>query len=576
MENLEPTKRYRQIGVRLWGEGAYERETITGAETQYQSFALLKADDIVVNKIWARNGSVSVIGEELSGCYGSPEFPIYEIDKSRLLPRFFYWFTKTKLLWDQCDLQSRGTSGQNRLKPERFLKIQIPLPSIEEQVEIARRLDKTSVRLEEIYALKSVLANERNALTIALIEGPKSSPYIRVPFGQVATLKKPDVLVNPNASYQFAGVYSFGRGVFKGPSKIGAEFSYERLSRINSNDFIYPKLMAWEGALGIVPPLFSGFYVSPEFPVFSLNSDVIYPEVIDAYFRHPSTWPNLKASSTGTNVRRRRLNPSDLQKHSVPIPPRAVQEQIRQLVRSSFETKEEESRKELRGLLPAILHSIFEQRAAESVPAATQDGTILALPRAESLFVDTPFKEAVLVGAVINAFHEEGGQPLGNFRLQKAVYFARRFMGESALDQQYLRKAAGPYNPSLRYSGGMKIALERNWIAVATGRFGPGSSPGTAFDDASVWIEKYQFAKTAAWVRDTFKFKHNDVWELLATVDYAMLALKHGGKAPNAANVFAYISSDEEWRPKIEKLRLSVASIQNAVVELQSLFEGVP
>jgi hypothetical protein len=231
--------------------------------------------------------------------------------------------------------------------------------------------------------------------------------------------------------------------------------------------------------------------------------------------------------------------------------------------------------KEAEALLPAMLHDIFERKAVVSVEATKPNGNVVSLPQAQPASIDTPFKEAVLVGAIIKAFHEEGGQPLGNFRLQKAVYFARRFMGESALDQQYLRKAAGPYNPSMRYSGGMKIALEKHWIAPATGKFGLGHSPGSAFDDASAWIEKYQFAKSAAWVRDKFKFKQNDIWELLATVDYAMLALEHAGSAPTAANVFAYIGNDEEWRPKIEKLRLSEASIQNAMVELQSLFAEV-
>lgn len=60
---------YRQIGVRLWGEGAYERETIDGSQTQYSLFFRVERDDIVVNKIWARSGSVAVVPESLSGSY---------------------------------------------------------------------------------------------------------------------------------------------------------------------------------------------------------------------------------------------------------------------------------------------------------------------------------------------------------------------------------------------------------------------------------------------------------------------------------------------------------------------------
>ncbi len=85
-EEPEPGKLYRQVGVRLWGQGAYDRGSIDGSETKYKTLTLLKEDDIVVNKIWARNGSVSVVSAELDGCFGSPEFPIYEINPDRLLP----------------------------------------------------------------------------------------------------------------------------------------------------------------------------------------------------------------------------------------------------------------------------------------------------------------------------------------------------------------------------------------------------------------------------------------------------------------------------------------------------------
>jgi type I restriction enzyme S subunit len=55
-------------------------------------------------------------------------------------------------------------------------------------------------------------------------------------------------------------VYCFGRGVFLGQQRMGSEFAYRRLTRLNVNDFVYPKLVAWEGAFGMVPPKCSGSY----------------------------------------------------------------------------------------------------------------------------------------------------------------------------------------------------------------------------------------------------------------------------------------------------------------------------
>ncbi|MGH8651159.1 MAG: hypothetical protein ACREYE_02775, partial [Gammaproteobacteria bacterium] len=58
-----PGTTYRQVGVKLWGEGAYERESIDGAQTKYAQLFRTEDGDIIVNKIWARNGSVTVVSE---------------------------------------------------------------------------------------------------------------------------------------------------------------------------------------------------------------------------------------------------------------------------------------------------------------------------------------------------------------------------------------------------------------------------------------------------------------------------------------------------------------------------------
>ena len=84
-----PGQNFRQIGVRLWGEGAYERETIDGAGTNYQFLHKVKTGDIIVNKIWARNGSVSIVPSELEGCYCSGEFPLFVLNKEKINPKWF-------------------------------------------------------------------------------------------------------------------------------------------------------------------------------------------------------------------------------------------------------------------------------------------------------------------------------------------------------------------------------------------------------------------------------------------------------------------------------------------------------
>ncbi len=167
--------------------------------------------------------------------------------------------------------------------------------------------------------------------------------------------------VDGTAQYRFAGVYSFGRGVFPGAVKMGSEFAYERLSTVRAGDFTYPKLMAWEGALGVVPPECDGMVVSPEFPVFAVNTEAVLPEVLDIYFRTPDIWPALAEISGGTNARRRRLQPATFLSYEMPLPSMAKQLELRAIYQRTqlLNTKHAAFRKANAALLPATLERIF-------------------------------------------------------------------------------------------------------------------------------------------------------------------------------------------------------------------------
>jgi type I restriction enzyme S subunit len=351
---------YRQVGVKLWGVGAYERETIDGGGTQYKALSRVEADDIIVNKIWARNGSVAVVPTNLAGCYVSGEFPTFTPISDKLDPRWFHWITKTRFFWDQCDAKSRGTSGKNRIRPERFLEIEIPLPPLPEQRRIVARIEELAAKINEARGLRDESGEGIENLCRAVIT---HDPNAKVtPMRELVSLRSPDVTVQQDESYQFAGVYCFGRGVFRAQIKSGMEFAYQKLTRLKAGNFVYPKLMAWEGALGVVPPECDGCVVSTEFPVFEVLEDQVLPEVLDTYFRSPSVWPEISGSSTGTNVRRRRLNPRDFLNYKMPLPSRATQERLRR-VRAQMDALKNLQAKtaaELDALLPSILDKAFK------------------------------------------------------------------------------------------------------------------------------------------------------------------------------------------------------------------------
>ena len=141
------------------------------------------------------------------------------------------------------------------------------------------RIEELVAQIHEARTLRRQAAEEAETLLRSIIaHDTKARP---TPMRELVNLRSPDVTVRRDEMYQFAGVYCFGRGVFKAARKSGMDFAYPRLTRLRSGEFVYPKLMAWEGALGVVPAKCDGCVVSTEFPVFEVNEGRVLPEVLD-------------------------------------------------------------------------------------------------------------------------------------------------------------------------------------------------------------------------------------------------------------------------------------------------------
>lgn len=250
------------------------------------------------------------------------------------------------------DCVRRRQDGQNVELPE------LP-PSLSKQRRVVMRIEEVAEQIREIRTLRRGAIEEAESLLRSILTHDQMAKP--TPMRELVRMRTPDVLVRPGENYQFAGVYCFGRGVFRATAKSGMDFAYLRLSRLRTGDFVYPKLMAWEGAFGIVPPECNGCVVSTEFPVFEVNEERILPAVLDTYFRMPSVWPEIAGKSTGTNVRRRRLNPQDFLNYKMPLPSREAQMTLRDVKSKTDELQhlQDATVADLDALLPAIFDQAF-------------------------------------------------------------------------------------------------------------------------------------------------------------------------------------------------------------------------
>jgi hypothetical protein len=126
--------------------------------------------------------------------------------------------------------------------------------------------------------------------------------------------------VVPSDTYPMLGVRSFAGGAFPSGEIAGSGTRYSRLLKVAGGDFVYPKLMAWEGAFAFVPDELDGRFVSPEFCTFEVDESQADPRFLSYFFQRPTTWTTVAGNSTGTNVRRRRLYPRDFLARQIELP----------------------------------------------------------------------------------------------------------------------------------------------------------------------------------------------------------------------------------------------------------------
>lgn len=147
------------------------------------------------------------------------------------------------------------------------------------------------------------------------------------PIGDALTQVPESVRVDPSATYRNVGILNKGRGLFEKQPLRGADTAYTSLFPLTTNQLVYSKLFAWEGAVGVVPERFDGAFVSSEFPHFHIDPRLAFP----AYIRHVTSWAGfveqLQGLTSGLGQRRQRVNVPQFLSARVPLPP--IEEQGR-------------------------------------------------------------------------------------------------------------------------------------------------------------------------------------------------------------------------------------------------------
>ena len=362
-EPVESGQVYRMLGMRSKIGGPFIRETKSGSEISAAKLNKVKAGDFIYSRLFARQGSFGLVPEVMDGCYVSNEFPLYELDTSKVIPEYLvYWFGLPhvqKMVEADCSGSTPGT--RNRFKEIFFERLDIELPSIEQQKSIVKSIQLLEQKRSAFIDLRStVLADAQAMLSSAfhkIIEGA-----VYKPISEVAPIVRRQIEITVDGEYPELGARSFGKGIFHKPTLIGAELDWQKLYTVHSGDLVLSNIKAWEGAIAAAGDNDHGRVGSHRYITCVPAEGVTTANFLAFYLLTQEGIEQVQAASPGSADRNRTLAMKRLEKIKVPVPDYDKQLWFNQLQNYVEKIKQAQSENatELEALMPSILDKAFK------------------------------------------------------------------------------------------------------------------------------------------------------------------------------------------------------------------------
>ena len=185
----------------------------------------MRAGNFSYSRLFAFEGSYGLVDEAFDGHFTSNEYPSFKIYRARLMPGFLKAFFQFPKVWQEIAMGSKGVGSRRiRVQPDKVLAHAMPLPSLDEQQAVVARLEALTDKTRQVEAHLEAVERDAARLIRSYIFGPDGEQPAKRRMSELVSQRQPDVAVDGTAQYSFAGVYSFGRGVFPSAVKMGSEF----------------------------------------------------------------------------------------------------------------------------------------------------------------------------------------------------------------------------------------------------------------------------------------------------------------------------------------------------------------
>jgi type I restriction enzyme, S subunit len=178
---VDDASTYKTVGVLNEGKGLFSKDDLDGAKTKYKAMIRLHPNQIVMRKLTAWEGAITVVPKEFAGAIVSTEFPTVSLNESIASPSYMRWVFRQPWFWHEMKARSKGTAlRRSRLNPQDLLEIAVNLPPMERQQHIVELLDSLYSQLTAILERRKHLISAKYRLFDDFESGVKGNTHVGV------------------------------------------------------------------------------------------------------------------------------------------------------------------------------------------------------------------------------------------------------------------------------------------------------------------------------------------------------------------------------------------------------------
>ena len=173
--NWNDEELYNLISVRRRSGGLFHRESLYGHQIKTKNLRTAKSGDFLISKMQIVHGASGLTtdgfdGMKISGSY----IAVRAKNESILNTEFLNWYSKLPHFYHQCYISSYGVHIEKMTFDFKlFLKEEISLPPLEEQIAITQVLQRADQEITLINQKLTHLQNQKKGLMQQLLTGKK-------------------------------------------------------------------------------------------------------------------------------------------------------------------------------------------------------------------------------------------------------------------------------------------------------------------------------------------------------------------------------------------------------------------